>query len=715
MIDPKPKKQRIAVLGGGVGAMSAAYELTEQPGWSDRLEIDIYQMGWRLGGKGASGRNAEYGMRIEEHGLHIWLGFYDNAFRLMNRCYAELGRPAGSPMATVADAFSNHSTSELMENIHGEWRIWPIEFPTNEAKLGEGTEVLSPWSYVRMMSAWLVGLFDGADLGVGLLDSLTSFHPLAWVERAFRAALRDVEEMIHPTALHAGHALIHSLPLDPAQHTSAQHRSVISLLETFREQWFTRVGEKIHDDDALRRLGVLMDLGITSIRGMIADGTLFHGFDPLDEEDFHDWLVRHGMRAENQWCAPVRALYDLVFAYEEGDIRRPNLAAGASLRIIVRMFCSYKGAIFQKMMAGMGDIVFGPMYEVMKRRGVRFHFFHKVHNLALSDDKQSIAKIQIGVQATSRDPGGYDPLIDVKGLPCWPSEPLFDRLVEGDAIRASGSNLELSWGTWKDVGELTLESGKDFDRVILGISCGAFPYVCPELIAARQDWRVMVDRVKSVRTKAFQIWMSKSSAELGWPISSKAQMGAYVEPLDTWADMSHLLPQEQWPEGVEVKSVSYFCGALKETPMPDPPFSDPSYAASQELQTRDRATHFLQSQIRPLWPKGGTPENPDGLDWNLLVDPKLAQGEARFESQYWRANVEPTERYVMTVKGSTRYRLRPEASGFANLVLAGDWTYNGINAGCVEAAVMSGMMASRAISGFPQEIVGETDFTVRGA
>jgi len=55
-----------------------------------------------LGGKGASGRNMDHGARIEEHGLHVWAGFYENAFRMMTRCYEELGRPPGSPLATGA-------------------------------------------------------------------------------------------------------------------------------------------------------------------------------------------------------------------------------------------------------------------------------------------------------------------------------------------------------------------------------------------------------------------------------------------------------------------------------------------------------------------------------------------------------------------------------------------------------------------------------------
>ena len=51
--------------------MSAAFALTNTEALRQRFEVTIYQYGWRLGGKGASGRNARYGQRIEEHGLHM--------------------------------------------------------------------------------------------------------------------------------------------------------------------------------------------------------------------------------------------------------------------------------------------------------------------------------------------------------------------------------------------------------------------------------------------------------------------------------------------------------------------------------------------------------------------------------------------------------------------------------------------------------------------
>jgi uncharacterized protein with NAD-binding domain and iron-sulfur cluster len=210
-----------------------------------------------------------------------------------------------------------------------------------------------------------------------------------------------------------------------------------------------------------------------------------------------------------------------------------------------------------------------------------------------------------------------------------------------------------------------------------------------------------------VATQAVQLWFSRDAAGLGWPMPG-GLFGAYQEPLDTWADMTHLLARESWPAGL-VHSIAYACGPLKDTrPMPDP-FTDPAYPAEQERRVHEEALQFLRGQVAPLWPGATDPQNPAGVNWDLLVDPAGAAGERRLEAQYWRANVDPSERYVMSVKGSTQYRLPADGSGFANLYLAGDWVATGLGAGCVEAATMAGLAAARAILHEPVPIVGEHD------
>lgn len=66
------------------------------------------------------------------------------------------------------------------------------------------------------------------------------------------------------------------------------------------------------------------------------------------------------------------------------------------------------------------------------------------------------------------------------------------------------------------------------------------------------------------------------------------------------------------------------------------------------------ALHQLEREIGALWPEAG---GPGAFPWQWLVDAKAGSGPARFDSQYWRANVDPSERYVMSVVNSTQYRL----------------------------------------------------------
>jgi uncharacterized protein with NAD-binding domain and iron-sulfur cluster len=170
--------------------------------------------------------------------------------------------------------------------------------------------------------------------------------------------------------------------------------------------------------------------------------------------------------------------------------------------------------------------------------------------------------------------------------------------------------------------------------------------------------------------------------------------------------MSHLIGSEEWQEQDRVRQIAYFCNCLNEGKTAPPQFYNSEFPVQQLERVKQFTREFLSSSIRPIWPKGTHPTNPNGLKWELLRDSTNRSGAERLKWQFVSANVDPSERYVLSVAGSARYRLKPGESGFENLVLAGDWTYNYLNAGCVEAAVISGQMASRAISGYPLHIYG---------
>src|SRR5262249_13335659 len=135
-----------------------------------------------------------------------------------------------------------------------------------------------------------------------------------------------------------------------------------------------------------------------------------------------------------------------------------------------------------------------------------------------------------------------------------------------------------------------------------------------------------------------------------------------------------------------------------------------AFPAAQQKHVHDLSLEVIRTGMHQVFPDGTDPADPGALRWELLVDPSAGVGAARFEQQYWRANLGPPGRHGQAGEGSSPHRLRADGSGFENLYLAGDWVATGLNAGCVESAVMGGLQAARAICGHPDEIAGENDF-----
>src|SRR5262245_16896578 len=108
-----------------MAGMAAAWRLSE-PGWQQEFEsITVYQRGWRLGGKGASSRGDNG--RIEEHGLHVWIGSYENAFTLIRECYTELDRATTDPSVPVQtwdQAFIPANDVGATDRWKGHWQLW---------------------------------------------------------------------------------------------------------------------------------------------------------------------------------------------------------------------------------------------------------------------------------------------------------------------------------------------------------------------------------------------------------------------------------------------------------------------------------------------------------------------------------------------------------------------------------------------------------------
>src|SRR5271165_845790 len=136
---------KVAIVGGGCASIAAAFELSRSE-HQGKYEVTVYQVGWRLGGKGASGRGPA--SRIEEHGFHVWFGFYENSFRLMRECYAELGRDSEKcRIADWRDAFFPAPFLGMASRTEGDpYSAWLSFFPSAEGLPGDPTTREQPFS-----------------------------------------------------------------------------------------------------------------------------------------------------------------------------------------------------------------------------------------------------------------------------------------------------------------------------------------------------------------------------------------------------------------------------------------------------------------------------------------------------------------------------------------------------------------------------------------
>jgi uncharacterized protein with NAD-binding domain and iron-sulfur cluster len=630
-------RTRVAILGGGAGGITTAFELTATPELREQFEVTVYQRGWRLGGKGASGRNSEHGQRIEEHGLHMWMGFYEHAFDVMRRCYGEWKRTPENPFKVWTDAFKPERQITLQERHADGWVTWDIACPLLPGQPGDGHR------------------FTLAELAVAGFDWL-----IANFGKSSHPAHQQARQQLRAGREHAAKATV------APQH----HAKAVGALNQARETWETAPAPG--DDDGRRR-AMLIDLGLAVTRGLMVD-ILPHGekgFARIDDLEFRDWLAAHGAHADTTWSAPVRSLYTLGFAFAAGksDFDHASAAAGVTLRVLLDIAFQCKGATLWQMQAGMGDTVFSPFFEVLRDRGVRFEFFHRVTGLELTKTQTFVERIHLSRQVRLRS-ASYEPLVSVGGLPCWPSEPQWDQIEKGETIarelRRSGLNFESAWCRLPDEEPVTLELGREFDFAVLAIPVGALPSLTPQLCDASDAWAAMTEKVSTVATQAFQLWSSADLGELGW-LSGPTVQTTYAEPFDTWAVMSRLLPREEWPPANAPKSLHYFCGALADEIFP-PPLDDPTFPLRQAVRVRDGAVAWLDTDAAHLWPRAVGKGPSGGFDWSLLSDASNERGAARFDSQYWRANVDPSERYVLSVPGSTRFRLPPDDSGFATSI-----------------------------------------------
>lgn len=727
-----PGRERVAVLGGGMAALTAALELAKL----DRYDITVFQMGWRLGGKGASGRNTQRHMRIEEHGLHIWFGAYDNAFRTIADVYSRLYAidPAKWPNGKVENAFTKQRGFHLMEYCEGKWLPWHFPLPDSGSVPG-GTSApastdgvcrgrLDPVSINQEARRWLAQHYRKFGLYRGPAP-LWESQPLSLEESSVQQALArlDPSELDALAEVPLGTDASESLLDDTVERYRTFTNSLWTVVKLVLQSELRVAAVSTVEFTLLRRLWILFDVGQAIIRGMLESRIRRpEDWDTINDRELRDWIQPLLLDESNLTSAVVAANYSLFFSFPLGS-QQAMTEAGSATRAALWLLTGYTGAVMWRMNAGMGDTIFAPIYHVLRSPpfNVKFRFFHKVTALHLSPDGRSIANIECHQQATMRngDPEGYEPFVtDPMGLDCWPSTPKFALLNEGGALESGWEdfNLESDWSQWTGGTEhLNFSVGADqtnrFQHVVLGIPVAAIPTICSPWIQHEpgDSIRTMCDHVSTVQTQAYQIWLSKDNVDLGSTLCDgvdRPVATTYEPSIDTYCDMTHLRDHEAWPKDSKPSHIAYFCGVMLQEisfvatlPFPHfiPPKSDKLFAKRQFGRTRTNSIAMLRDSMRAIWPNAYSRQS-TAFDWDLLFDSSQV-GESRFDDQFYRANVDESERYVLTLPTTSACRLTGKESGFDNLVLAGDWTRNGLYMGCIEGAAISGIQAASDLSG----------------
>ena len=657
-------KTKVTILGGGLSGLVTALNLTA-PEQQDRYEVTVYQLGWRLGGKCATGRNADLNQRIQEHGLHVFMGQYDNAFGMVQALYAEAAHP---PFPTGQQGFSQTPAMSLMEEVDGQWIPWVFNLPVFPGTPG----IDPPPSFLaRVVQAieYILHELQGRHAAVIAGHAAAPWwrkvldRVLSWLGREVTVVGLDL--------LRAAIELINRLDPDPALHTHTDHETLAGLFHQARTWIGQRIAAELSSDNELRRLWIMLDLGLTNLIGALRDGLLLDphaNLEKVNTLDYRAWLKAHGAGEATIDSALVRALYDLIFAYPGGDWRHYGNVEAGTLFFSLMNTMTYQGSIIWKFNTATGDLIVQPLYDVLQARGVNFQFFSRVDELVPDSAGAEIASVRIGRQVQLAG-GEYDPLtILPSGQRVWPDRPHYDQLNDGAALEASGANLESRWTTWPDaLPPLTLTAGQDYDLLVLAIPPAAHPDICGQLISQKAKWREMSGALQTVATQSLQTWTTVNEAGLGW--DDPAMVGGFDETnLNSWADISDVLATECWPASAGVVGEQIACG-----PMPCPPFPPPAdesgYPAAQQALADAAVATYLDSDAQTFWSKRFGKTGPEA---------------GTLASTYSRINIDPGERYTLTVTDSTKARLRTCDSTYANLFLTGDWIQNGQNLGSFE-------------------------------
>jgi uncharacterized protein with NAD-binding domain and iron-sulfur cluster len=691
------ERRRVLVIGAGISGLTVAHELTRTPAARARWEVELVEMGHRVGGRLASAHRPEAWHRNEEHGLHVWFGWYDNTFRLAEEVWRDWRRPPDCPWRDVHDGLRPIWASEHGFEGPSGFELRRIHVPRNADRPGDATDR----SALGRVSTWVDLARALTHTWSGLVDGARTPNPSAaslWPDPRSPTLLRALDPLIQ-TLL--GRFEAASRPREAVRRVElgAQLEALIKRVHAPTVRLATR---RAAENPGALALVHTLDLLLALIRGvcspehrLLEDGDL----DRVSAWEFSAWFAHHG--ADPKTIADSRLLecmYDIPFGYLGGDRERRVLEASTALRFSYRMLAGYKHALAFLLEAGAGETLVAPLFELVCERGARYRPFHRLARLELDAAQRNVERL-IFVRAARVRAGHdrYDPLLTRAGLRGFRADPDWTQLIDGEQLAARGVDFYSRFGDRGEQTEVTLERGRDFDDVVLALPLGS---IMPDgdghspvraWLDAHPPAQACLSKLQLVPTVAAQIWFEQSAEQLG--LAERAAV-TWARPYSVVCNMSPVIEREGWPTPGPGACV-YLCGAW---PMQSPrASSDDVRALADDLhRAREALREQFDAHADSLCQPRPRLYAPPGVDpWN---------------AQYVRANVEPWDLADLALPGADAVRLEAAQTGLDNLVLAGSWVRTPVNSTSVEAAVCSGLAAARALGAEARPILAEQLF-----
>ena len=556
--------KKIAILGGGPAGLSTAYHLTREPDWKSKYEITVYQLGWRLGGKGATGRDAGECWRIEEHGIHGFCRFYFNTWRMMDDVYSSLHADdrARLPAPTMDKAFLGSSFSYRIASVDGCWRDGADRLPRRGTK--------KPWETEKTSFTW-------RDIILGLLGEMRRRN------RRPHAKL-DFIDLLPAMGDAAG-----DLPAEFFDAAGAIDRWIATTIEPLRagpraEPLLDAMALTLEAIDNVQRLIALLiqgalrdpssqralttlDFYLALFRGILHHRLWRKDIDVIDRFDYREWLHKHGASPHTLNSSAVLSVANILFAYPDGDSTRPpRLSAASWLNWVLRGLLG-QGEYFYFMACGTGEAVILPLFLHLRREGVRFEFFHKLRQVGSQQVAADtvVDSLRFERQASLKTAARYNPLVRPPGKPfsVWPNQPRWGELLHGTENKDAGFDYE-EWSdaTAKGTFSRTLRRGSDFHYVVWALPPSMIPEVGDATL--QQKWANVTRYVSTTSTQAIQLWLERDTKSLGWNQASGDERYASASlpnPLNGMVVFDDLLKYESWPRGGP-KGLVYLCSQL---------------------------------------------------------------------------------------------------------------------------------------------------------